>query len=207
MKRFCVAVALITFSALTAVKAAPTFPGPAVDTGQAALVPVAMTPDQVLQQGIGRLRAFLASPAVPPAAVRAFLDQEIAPSFDFAYMARWAAGRYYQRMNDSQRATFTARLSDLFLDALARNLGTRLRPLPPIDIYTARAGRWPNEVSVTTQIRPAAALPIRLEFRFYRSPRGWRVFDVSANGASAVTFYRRYFSEQVRRFGLQAFSR
>ncbi|RKZ36806.1 MAG: ABC transporter substrate-binding protein, partial [Gammaproteobacteria bacterium] len=44
-------------------------------------------------------------------------------------------------------------------------------------------------------------------FRFYRSPRGWRIFDVSANGASAVTFYRQYFSRQVRRFGLQALGR
>ena len=56
--------------------------------------PVPTTPDQVVRRGVNRLTGFLMGAQNPsPEAIRGFLDREIAPSFDFTYMARWAAGR------------------------------------------------------------------------------------------------------------------
>jgi len=43
-----------------------------------------------------------------------------------------------------------------------------------------------------------------LNFRFYWNEQGWRIFDVSANGASAVAYYRSYFGEMFRRHGPDA---
>ena len=40
----------------------------------------------------------------------------------------------------------------------------------------------------------------RLNFRFYWNDQGWRIFDVSANGASAVAYYRSYFGEMFTLF-------
>lgn len=167
--------------------------------------PAPPAPDQVLRQGLGRLTRFLerAEPAKREV-VRAFLDREIAPYFDFAYMSRWAAGPYYRRMSEAQRAALVVRLTDLFLSALARNLGSFTRPLPHVDIYPPRRGRSPNEVSVTARIVPLEGMMMRLEFRFYWSPEGWRIFDVAANGASAAAYYRRYFTSLLRRGALQA---
>ena len=53
---------------------------------------------------------------------------------------------------------------------------------------------------VLSQRRP----PVRLEFRFYWSSQGWKVYDAVANGASAVAFYRSYFSRMLRRHGPDA---
>jgi phospholipid transport system substrate-binding protein len=43
----------------------------------------------------------------------------------------------------------------------------------------------------------AGAYPTRIDFRFYRGESGWKIFDVSANGSSALAFYRQYFARQA----------
>ncbi len=172
--------------------------------GGAATYRVASTtvpgPDELLREGVMRLNRFLAERgADDPEKLQAFLDHEIAPYFDFAYMSRWAAGRHYPYLSRAERDEFTERLRDLFLSALARNLGSYARPLPRIDVFPARAGRSPNEVAVLARVLPREGFSVRLEFRYYWSRQGWKIFDVAANGASAVAYYRRYFSEQWSR--------
>ncbi|MEW8429523.1 MAG: ABC transporter substrate-binding protein [Candidatus Thiodiazotropha sp.] len=46
-----------------------------------------------------------------------------------------------------------------------------------------------------------------MDFRFYRSEAGWKVFDVSANGNSAVAYYRRHFANQREAQGGRSFRR
>ena len=164
--------------------------------------PAPLRPDQLLRQGIDRLTHFLSTERdLTPTQIRAFLEREIAPYFDFAYMARWAAGSFHRRLTEEQRIKLGHHLSELFLSALARNLGSYTRPIPRIDISPAVRGRTKNEVAVFARVGIAQGLIIKLEFRFYWSPHGWRIFDVAANGASAVGYYRRYYTEQLRRHG------
>lgn len=165
-------------------------------------VPAPATPDQVVRSGIDRLSGFLQGAQNPsPAAIRGFLEREIAPSFDFAYMARWAAGPMYRRLSAAQRARMTQVLEDLFLAALAKNLGSYARPVPRVDVYPARASADGTQAMVHARVVGAGGMLARLSFRFYWDERGWRIFDVSANGASAVAYYRTYFSEMFRRYG------
>lgn len=167
--------------------------------------PVLATPDQVVRSGVDRLSGYLMGAQNPsPQAIRAFLDREIAPHFDFAYMARWAAGPMYRRLTPEQHVRMTATLKDLFLTALAKNLGTFARPLPRVDVYPARAAADGSQATVHARVVGAQGLLSGLNFRFYWNERGWRIFDVSANGASAVAYYRQYFGEMFRRYGPDA---
>ncbi|MDX1514507.1 MAG: ABC transporter substrate-binding protein [Gammaproteobacteria bacterium] len=175
-------------------------PGTAATPG--AYAPLPATPDQIIRQGIDRLTGFLIGVGNPdPPALVTFLEQEIAPYFDFDYMAQWAAGSLYRRLTPEQNGRLAYKLKHLFLDALARNLGTYARPLPRIDVFPARAGRTGNEATVDTRVVTDTGLLVQLEFRFYWSNDGWKIYDVSANGASAVAFYRGYFSTLIRRYG------
>lgn len=159
-------------------------------------------PAQLLDQGIEKLTRFLANRSNPTSAeLRDFLERDIARYFDFAYMSRWAAGPYYRRMNDIERHALAMKLMELFLDALARNLGAFWRPLPYIEIYPANVGRSPEEVSVRVRVIPLDGQDLILDFRYFRSPVGWKIYDVAANGASAVVFYRTYFSRLLRQQG------
>lgn len=167
--------------------------------------PPPMRPDALLREGIERLTDFLSTGNRPnPTQIQAFLERDIAPYFDFGYMARWAAGTLHRRMSDDQKVALSDHLRTTFLAALARNLGSYAQPLPNIDVSDAARGRSDNEIAVFATIRWRNAAPLGLEFRFYWSAEGWKIFDVAANGASAVGFYRRYYTEQLRRHGPQA---
>lgn len=167
--------------------------------------PAPMRPDELLREGIDRLTVFLSTnKALTPEQIHAFLARDIAPYFDFSYMARWAAGPLHRRMSEEQSDALTNHLRGMFLSALARNLGSFAQPLPAIDVSAPARGRSDNEIAVFATVKSATGFTIRLEFRFYWSPDGWKIFDVAANGASAVGYYRRYYTEQLRRHGPDA---
>jgi phospholipid transport system substrate-binding protein len=46
---------------------------------------------------------------------------------------------------------------------------------------------------VSAWIMQPSGIPTRLEFRFYHRNGEWKVFDVKAEGNSAVMHYRRQF--------------
>lgn len=164
--------------------------------------PAQAAPHEIVQRGIDRLTGFLIGAQDPsPQLLRDFLEREIAPSFDFAYMAQWAAGPMYRRLSAEQHARMSAMLRELFLGALARNLGTYTRPLPRVDVFPARFAANGEQASVPARVLAESGMLVRLDFRFYWSERGWQIFDVSANGASAVAFYRGYFTELFTRYG------
>jgi len=147
-------------------------------------------PSTVLRDGMNRLVAFLKTDP-DPAQISAFVDSEIAPYFDFSYMTQWVAGRNYRYMSEGQRRAMEEQLKGMFLSALAQRLGG----------YSNQSVRFnrprrvtSQEVSVGVDILQPGSYPARLNFRFYRGEDGWKVFDVSANGSSALVHYRQHFT-------------
>ncbi len=161
----------------------------------------AETPEALVREGLGKLRAFLRSnDARDKLKLMAFLESEITPYFDFAYMTRWAAGRAWRNMTDAQRTQLESKIKEMFFSTLARGLGgydgnTR------VDIIGTRRSRHDNEVRVGVRITRPGGYPVKIEFRFYRSRDGWKIFDAIANQSSAVTFYRRHFQQQLYAYG------
>ena len=156
-------------------------------------------PAMILKQGLQKLIAFMGSEERPGSRqIAAFLDHEIAPYFDFDYMARWAGGRLWQEMTPQQRREFEGQLQQMFLGTLAQRLGGFGGQ--QVRVGRPRQGRN-NEVTVDVAVMNPGSYPSRLKFRFYPSRDGWRIFDVSANGSSAVMYYRQHFSQRMRRQG------
>lgn len=164
----------------------------------------ATTPEGLLKEGVGKLIGFIrqarsqGQPINPPMAM-AFLDQEIAPYFDFGYMAKVAAGPIYSRLNDRQKVHLENKLKTRFLTTLARNLGSysdqQIRYLPP------RMSADGKELDLNVWLMQAQGYPTKLRFRLYRSAQGWKVFDVVANNTSAVIYYRNYLRRTMQRQG------
>lgn len=154
-------------------------------------------PEQILHQGLDRMKRFLSQGVSDPQQILAFLDKEIAPYFDFDLMARWILGRDYYRMEDAEKSQFTQRLKVMFFTALSKNLKSFSNPPPRIDIFGSRARRDARRVTVGALVRGGTMYerPVRLQFRFYRGDSGWKVFDVTANGVSAVAYYRQHFNQ------------
>lgn len=202
MKRTLIAVVVLFGISISAVQAAPPYyyhPGQYGAPGRGYQTEQAPAPDQILRQGIDRLKGFLSrGGAAGEDEMEAFLNKEISPYFDSDYMSKWAGGRLYQGMNDEEKAEFSAKLKKLFFAALARNLGTYANNTPDIRIYPARAKRYSREVTVNARVTQGGGYPVRLQFRFYLGQDGWKIFDVTANGTSAVAYYRQRFGSMAR---------
>jgi len=150
----------------------------------------AITPAMQLQMGVDSLLSFLQQgPQPAPQSIARFLDSEIAPFFDFDHMARSASGRYYYQFSPQQRTAMADEMKRVFLSRLTLRLTSyhnqQVRYLP------ARLSPNGKEAMVSMLIKNPGNYPSRIDFRLLRSPNGWSVIDVAANGQSAIVFYRQ----------------
>jgi phospholipid transport system substrate-binding protein len=153
------------------------------------------SPASLLQEGVENLTQFLGGKP-NRGALAAYLYQEVAPWFDFDYMAAWAAGRRFQQMDDAQQAELTARIRESFLEKMAQKLA-RYSQQRAMFLPAQPDGR--GQITLPMAIEnPGGGYPARLEFRLRQTDKGWRVIDVSANGMSALLHYRQMFNEMMR---------
>ncbi len=158
-------------------------------------------PAMILRRGIDILTGYLDdNRGIRPDQLRQFLEQEIAPFFDFQRMSYWAAGTLNRYFTPQQREHFTHELRERFIAAMLEQLTgyeqTRLQYLRP------RGDMRNGDVSLGVKVFSANTYPVQLDFHFYRGENGWKVYDVVANGNSAVNFYRNEFSKLARQYGI-----
>jgi len=148
-------------------------------------------PGTIVRAGVAKLTNFIKSGrAADRDQAIAFMTTEIEPYFDFEYMTRWAAGPAWQHMSPQQRAHMQDELKKSFMNTLASQLVTYTNQ--PIRYFTPR-GQDGNDVRVNVWIMQPTGIPTRLEFRFYKNKDQWKIFDVKAEGNSAVVYYRKQF--------------
>ena len=153
-------------------------------------------PGAIVKEGVTKLTDFIKSGrAKNREQALAFMETEIEPYFDFEYMTEWAAGSAWRHMSPQQRANMQAQLKNSFMNTLAQKLVTYTDQ--PIRYFTPR-GQGSNDVRVNVWIMQPSGVPTRLEFRFYKNKDQWKIFDVKAEGNSAVVYYRKQFRDLMR---------
>jgi len=134
-----------------------------------------------------------------PASIIALMEDQAARFFDFAYIAYLVAGPEYTRRNALQRAHFQNRMRDQLFADLARKMGmydVRMPSFTPLVPRQTGTYTW----TAGGEFYHRGGPYIRLVFHFYLSSQGWRIYDVTSNGASAVDGLRRaYFAERFER--------
>jgi phospholipid transport system substrate-binding protein len=198
MKFKLIGVTVLMLAAASVIEAQPYYPaGPYPGMAR----PANNGPQVLVSEGFAKLMKFLQSDhRTSKAEAGLFLEKEIAPYFDFSYMARWAAGPGYRNLSPKQRVALAQRIKEDFLTTLTERLAAYAAQT--VRILPARY-RGPDQATVGVLIENnTGAYPSRLEFRFYRVDGGWKVFDVSANGSSALVYYRRLLNDPWSRPGV-----
>lgn len=154
-------------------------------------------PGNVLRDGLQKVIGFLTSGPVPDRQqLIAFVEYEMAPYFDFAYMNRWVMGRLQGRVSPQQAYAMQRRLKRMFLKAMAGQLASyrhaRIQYLRP------RGNPASGEVTLGIRVYSSQGYTTRLDFRLHNSQQGWKVFDVVADGQSVVAHYRALFARQYQ---------
>jgi len=205
MKKWCVFL-LTTFFVTTAGAQPGSRPGPGMNSQGMPSVNMMQrrgaqplsAPAQVVVQGMEELLQFLRAPERPDNRIlQAFVDGKMARYFDFSYMTKWVAGPAWRSMSPAQRQQFSIQFKQQFLEAMVQRLsgynnqGMRL-------LRTRPSARNKNEATVSIGLLNARGYPAKIDFRMYKSARGWKVFDVVAAGSSALIFYRKQMRQMLQ---------
>ena len=133
----------------------------------------------------------------------AMVDEHVLPNFDFRAMSRTVLGRYWRTASEEQRTRFTAEFRDL----LVRTYATALLKYndEKIVYQPFRLISGDRTATVKSEVRRTDGGPsIAINYSFYRTDAGWKVYDVTIEGASLVTTYQSTYSERVQREGVNA---
>lgn len=157
-------------------------------------------PQQTIQQGVERLRAFIDTNMTSnPAGINSFLQQQIAPYFDFDAMTRLVLGPLDYQLTTKQRYAVRIMIRNHFLQALASNLANYRGG--QIDYMNVSGNLGYGRVRVRLRIYRPGLYPMGIELRIARTNAGWKIYDVAANGISAVAHYRNYIQSVILRSG------
>lgn len=157
-------------------------------------------PVKTIQTALDKLEEFTSNAdTANPVLLKAFIETEIIPHFSFNDMSRWITGPFAQRMTQSDKASFQLKLKEAFLNSLARHLGSFDTINDRLRFYPTRY-RGQTEATVSVRVYRSNDYPAKLDFRMRRVGSNWKIVDVSANGTSAVVYYRKHFMADLRQY-------
>lgn len=167
----------------------------------------ATTPDQITKKSVDDIIAALktnkATYAKDHKKLYAMVDEKVLPSFDFERMSQWILGKHWQQASPEQQKRFTEEFRHLlvrtYATALLNYTDQKVEFLP----FNAREGA--DEATVKTVIKQSGGGPdIPINYAFYKKNPDWKVYDVSIDGVSLVSNYRRTYASRIKREGLDA---
>ncbi len=172
-----------------------TFPGYAAD------VPPDLVARETTDKIVVLLKANKDAYAKDSKKLYAMVDELVLPNFDFRAMSRTVLGRYWRGASEDQRKRFTTEFRDL----LVRTYATALLKYNDEKIVYMPFRLNPDDRTATVKSevrRTDGGPPIAINYSFYRTDAGWKVYDVTIEGASLVTTYQSTYAARVQKEGL-----
>jgi phospholipid transport system substrate-binding protein len=140
--------------------------------------------------------------AQDPEALYVAVDEVLRPRFDLVYAGRIVLGKYGRDASDEQRRRFINAFYRSLLRTYAEGLlefrADNLRMLPYRDEESASKTRVRTEVI----LNDGRVIPVDYNLRLTDS--GWKAYDVTIEGISYLTNYRKEVAGLVRDKGLDA---
>ena len=131
----------------------------------------------------------------------AMVDEHVLPHFDFRAMSRTVLGRYWREASEDQRKRFTSEFRDLLVRTYATAL---LKYNDERIVYQPfRMTQGDRTATVRSEVhRRDGGPPISINYSFYQTDSGWKVYDMTIEGASLVTTYQSTYAQRVQKEGI-----
>jgi phospholipid transport system substrate-binding protein len=120
--------------------------------------------------------------------------------FDFEETAKRALGPHWTARTPAERKEFVG----LFTDLLERSYVTRIEQYGGEKVTYASDQVTGDQAVVKTRILSKTGTEIPVDYRMFKTPQGWRVYDVNIEGVSLVSNYRTQFNKIVQTESYQA---
>jgi phospholipid transport system substrate-binding protein len=127
-------------------------------------------------------------------------EQKVLPHFDFARMARLAAGRNWAQASDAQKEAITKEFRTLLVRTYSTSLSQYRNQT--IEVKPTKLGAQDKEAVVKTAVIQQGGPQIPIDYSMEKTDSGWKVYDVVIDGVSLVTTYRGTFNDQIQKGGV-----
>lgn len=132
--------------------------------------------------------------------IRAIVDRDILPYVDFRRTTQLAMGRHWRTATPAQQQKivdqFQLLLIHLYSGALAQ-----LKPDQQIEYGPMRNAPGDTDVVVRT-LAQTSGKPVEIDYRLYKTPQGWRLYDLNVLGAWLIQTYRAQFNDKIQESGV-----
>lgn len=133
--------------------------------------------------------------------IREQVEALVVPKFDFKRMTALAVGKSWRIASPDQQEQLASQFQTLLTRVYASTM-TRYKSAQ-IDVKpNAILNNNGAEATVHSDITLPGQKPVSVDYTLYKTSQGWRVFNVSVEGASLVTAYRNQFDTEARTNGV-----
>ena len=134
------------------------------------------------------------------AKVLALVDAKVLPHFDFLRMTRLSVGKYWRTASEDQKQALVKEFRTMLVRTYTKAF-TSYRD-QTIEVKPVKMAADDTEVTVKTSILKPGAPSVSVNYEMEKTPDGWKVFDLSIEGAGLVPTYRSTFAKQIEDGGI-----
>ncbi len=127
------------------------------------------------------------------------VNQKILPYTDFTRTTRLVMGRNWNSATPQQQQ----QIVEQFKTLLIRTYAGALAQVHDQQIVYQPLRSAPADTDVV--VRSAIVnngSPLELDYRLYKTPQGWRVYDINVLGAWLIQVYQQQFADQISQHGV-----
>ena len=132
--------------------------------------------------------------------VMSLVESKVLPHVDFQRTTAQAAGRFWRTATPEQQA----KLSEEFKTLLVYTYAGAISQIKneTVEFKPMRAQDSDTDVEVRSQVNVTRGEPITLNYRLYKAPAGWKIYDINVMGAWLVETYKGTFASEINKSGV-----
>lgn len=133
--------------------------------------------------------------------IRGLINEIIVPQIDFTVTSRFVLGNAWNQANPDQQKRFENGFKDLLVRTYAAAFidADKLKITFLDGVLSPRGNQYLARIDLTQ----VDGTHIPVTFSLYKSPVGWKAYDLNLDGVSLVSSYRSNFASVIRQEGME----
>ncbi|WP_449185401.1 MlaC/ttg2D family ABC transporter substrate-binding protein [Trinickia sp. YCB016] len=128
------------------------------------------------------------------------VDRDILPYVDFRRTTQYSMGRFWRTATPQQQDQVVEQFKQLLIHTYSGaialvNTDQKFQYPPSPDASSGTD-------AVVRTVAPGKSGQISIDYRLYKSPQGWRVYDINVLGAWLIQTYRTQFNDKIQQNGV-----
>lgn len=134
------------------------------------------------------------------AKVLALVDAKVLPHFDFVRMTQLSVGKYWRTASAEQKQALVKEFRSMLIRTYTKAF-TGYHD-QTVEVKPVKMAAADTETTVKTNILKPGAPSVSVNYEMEKTADGWKVFDLSIEGAGLVPTYRSTFAKQIEDSGI-----